>query len=86
LAWLMMLLAPDSYCALLSFECENRKKSKEFFSSRVPVHTFDRQPVGKAAVTPSREEVAQARLLDVQHILSIWERGQGICLGRVERL
>jgi hypothetical protein len=40
----------------------------------VPVHTFDRRPVRKAAVTLSREEAAQARRLIVRRILSIWER------------
>jgi len=41
-----------------------------FFILYVPVHNFDGQPVRKTAVTLSREEAAQARLLDVRRILS----------------
>ena len=46
-------------------------KVDKYFINRVPVHTFDRRPGRKAAVTLSREEVAQARRLKVRRILSI---------------
>jgi len=51
-------------------------KVDKYFINHVPVHTFDRRPVRKAAVTLSREEAAQARrlILVVRRILSIWER------------
>jgi hypothetical protein len=50
-----------------------------FFILCVPVHTIDRGPVRKAAVsvTPSREEAAQTRLLDVRRILSGQNHQQG---------
>jgi hypothetical protein len=50
------------------------------FFCRAPVRIFDRRPVRKEAVTPSRDEAAQARLLDVQRILHFWERQQRSCL------
>jgi len=54
--------------------------SLSFFSkfsiSRVPVHISDWNQDRKAVVTPSRDEVAQARLLDARRVLRIWERRQ----------
>ena len=37
-------------------------------------------------LTPSREEAAQARLLEAQHILRIWNRRQGPFAGPIKRV